>query len=658
MTPANPPTPAEKALASVLKFSRLNGWSVIIIAGVCAVLSLMLLGDLLGALVCVLVVLAGMMEVRGNRLLQRRNIAGMKSLVNAELWLLAIIAGYCVRQLTHFDAEYLRDQVLPEVRNRLTASPDIRELLSVLGVSVDDIVRDLGSKDIIFQVRLALFVLYGGVLVLTVIYQGGMVLYYRRKAALVAEALSVPSQERWEKPPPLPPPTGQVYTLRRSGSVGGAIFPQDIIIKKRDGGTLTREEIEFFARGVADGKFADYQASALLMAIFWRGLTMQETAWLTEAMIHSGEIVDLSDLAGAKVDKHSTGGVGDKVSLILAPLAAACGIKVPMMSGRGLGHTGGTLDKLEAIPGFRVALAVPEFKMILDRVGCAMIGQTGTLVPADRKLYALRDVTGTVECIPLICASIMSKKLAEGIDSLVLDVKFGRGAFIKPKEQARELAQALVDLGKAAGKPVRALLTAMDQPLGRAVGHTTEVIEAIECLKGRGPADLMEVTYALTGQMLLLGGVARDEAETRTKMGLAVGSGAALRKFAEMCSAQGGNPQVVDDYSLLPTAMRIHEIRAPADASGYVAEVDALKIGQVVMALGGGRATISDKVDHAVGLADLVKIGEPVAPGSRLCTLHVNDDIRGARAEALVREAIRFAPGLPKVEPLVQDLIQ
>lgn len=437
-----------------------------------------------------------------------------------------------------------------------------------------------------------------------------------------------------------------------------SFFPQDIIIKKRDGGTLSRDEIAFFARGVVDGRFADYQATALLMAIFWRGLTPQETAWLTDAMLHSGEVIDLGDLPGAKVDKHSTGGVGDKVSLILAPLAAACGLKVPMMSGRGLGHTGGTLDKLEAIPGFKVQLTVPEFRAILAKIGVAMIGQTPQVVPADRKLYSLRDVTGTVECIPLICASIMSKKLAEGIDSLVLDVKFGQGAFMKSKERALELAHAMVETGRAAGKPVRALLTAMNQPLGRTAGHTTEVIESIECLKGRGPADLMEVTCALTGHMLILGGVAKDLAGARATMESAIANGAALRKFRELCTAQGGDARVVDDYTLLPTAKKLIAIKAPADARGFVSEVNALKCGHAIMALGGGRAAITDRIDHAVGLADLIKLGEPVAPGTLLCTLHSNDDAKAARAESLIREAIKFSATAPKLELLVQDLIQ
>ncbi|MBL9214647.1 MAG: thymidine phosphorylase [Opitutaceae bacterium] len=436
-----------------------------------------------------------------------------------------------------------------------------------------------------------------------------------------------------------------------------SFFPQDIIIKKRDGGALSRAEIEFFARGVSDGRFADYQATALLMAIFWRGMTAQETAWLTDAMMRSGDVIDLRDVLGPKVDKHSTGGVGDKVSLILAPLAAACGLKVPMMSGRGLGHTGGTLDKLEAIPGFKVQLTVPEFRAILVQVGAAMIGQTPQVVPADRKLYALRDVTGTVECIPLICASIMSKKLAEGIDSLVLDVKFGRGAFMKRKEDALALARAMVDVGKAAGKPVRAQLTAMNQPLGRAAGHTTEVIESIECLRGRGPSDLMAVTYALTGQMLLLGGAARDLPEAQRKMEAAIASGDALEKFRQMCTAQGGDVRVVDDYGRLPTARKFLTVRAPAAATGFVREVDALKCGHAIMALGGGRAAVTDRVDHAVGISDLVKIGEPVTPGKVLCKLHVNDDERGARAEALIREAVVIAPQAPEPEPLLQELL-
>ncbi|MBI3884174.1 MAG: thymidine phosphorylase [Opitutae bacterium] len=449
--------------------------------------------------------------------------------------------------------------------------------------------------------------------------------------------------------------------------MSGSLFPQDIIIRKRDGGALTRDEIEFFARGVSDGRFADYQATALLMAIFWRGMTPQETAWLTEAMMRSGDLVDLHDIPGAKVDKHSTGGVGDKVSLILAPLAAACGLKVPMMSGRGLGHTGGTLDKLEAIPGFRVGLSVAEFRAILAKVGAAMIGQTAQVVPADRKLYSLRDVTGTVESIPLICASILSKKLAEGIDSLVLDIKFGQGAFMKTKPRARELAEAMVAIGATMHRPVRALLTAMNQPLGRAVGHTVEVIESVECLRGRGPVDVMEVTFALTAHMLVLGGAAADEAAARRQMDAALASGAALAKFREMIAAQGGDVRVIDDPGIMPTARHKIEVRAEAGTTGFVAGVDALKIGHAVIALGGGRAAVTDKIDHAVGLTDLVKIGEPVSAGALLCTLHVNDDARAeradlsaiasAKAEALVRAGITFSAAAPTLEPLIHELI-
>src|SRR5205809_7719250 len=300
----------------------------------------------------------------------------------------------------------------------------------------------------------------------------------------------------------------------------------DIIIKKRDGGALTREEISFFVSGVTEGKWPEYQASALLMAILLRGMTPQETAWLTDAMVYSGIRVDLRDIPGAKVDKHSTGGVGDKTSLILAPLAAACGLIVPMMSGRGLGHTGGTLDKLEAIPGFRVGLSLDEMKHALKTVGCAMIGQTAEIAPADKKLYALRDVTGTVESIPLISASIMSKKIAEGIDALVLDVKTGSGAFMKTEGASRRLAESLVSIGNASGVKTEAVITDMDVPLGRAVGNALEVIECVEVLKGRGPADLTDVSVELTARMLGRGKVASDRGDAEQRVRGAIASGA------------------------------------------------------------------------------------------------------------------------------------
>src|SRR5262252_358484 len=326
----------------------------------------------------------------------------------------------------------------------------------------------------------------------------------------------------------------------------------DIILSKREGRSLTRDEIRFFVDGVTAGTLPDYQASALLMAILLRGMTAEETAWLTEAMVNSGERVDLREIPGVKVDKHSTGGVGDKTSLILAPLAAACGVPVPMMSGRGLGHTGGTLDKLESIPGFRVDLSLDEMKRAMARVGCAMIGQTAQIAPADKKLYALRDVTATVESIPLISASIMSKKIAEGIDALVLDVKTGSGAFMKTEADSRRLAESLVSIGNASGVRTEAVITAMDAPLGSAVGNALEVIECIEVLKGGGPADLVEVSIELTARMLVVGRVASDRADAERRARTAIASGAGLERFRQIIETQGGDPRVVDDYSRLP----------------------------------------------------------------------------------------------------------
>ncbi|HEY1110317.1 MAG TPA: thymidine phosphorylase, partial [Opitutaceae bacterium] len=309
------------------------------------------------------------------------------------------------------------------------------------------------------------------------------------------------------------------------------LFPQHVIASKRDGQALTADELASFVRGATDGSWADYQLSAMLMAIFLRGMDAEETAALTEAMMRSGIVADLKSVPWPKVDKHSTGGVGDKISLHLAPMVAVCGAAVPMISGRGLGHSGGTLDKLESIAGFRVGLTLPEYRTQLEKVAVSLIGQTKELAPADKKLYALRDVTATVECIPLICASILSKKLAEGIDALVLDVKFGAGAFMKDKARARELATMLVSVAKRLGKPTRALLTAMEQPLGRAIGNALEVAESIACLRGQGPADVMEVTYALGEHMLLLAGVAKDATEARKKLEQGIASGAALAKF-------------------------------------------------------------------------------------------------------------------------------
>ena len=416
------------------------------------------------------------------------------------------------------------------------------------------------------------------------------------------------------------------------------MFPQHIIARKRDGHVLTKEEIEAFVRGATDGSWADYQLTALLMAIFLRGMNSAETAHYTTAMMRSGIIADLSRVPGIKVDKHSTGGVGDKVSLPLAPMVAACGVPVPMISGRGLGHSGGTLDKLESIPGFRTNLSLAEFGDQVARIGCALIGQTNDLAPADRKLYALRDVTATVECIPLICGSILSKKLAEGIDALVLDVKFGRGAFMKTHADARQLAETLVQVGRAGGKKVLAVLTSMEQPLGRTVGNALEVAEAIACLRGEGPADVMEVTLVLGSHMLVLGEVASTETEARGKLEQAVASGAALRKFREIIAAQGGDVRIVDEPSRLPQAR--HTTSINATHAGVVAEVDAMKVALAALRLGAGRTKAEDAIDPAVGVAGLVKIGERVAAGTTLCVVHANDTDTLAQAREMLQSAI------------------
>jgi pyrimidine-nucleoside phosphorylase len=430
-------------------------------------------------------------------------------------------------------------------------------------------------------------------------------------------------------------------------------LPQAVIARKRDGHRLSRAEIDRFVRGATDGSWADYQLSALLMAIFLRGMDATETADLTDAMMRSGVVADLSHVPGIKVDKHSTGGVGDKISLPLAPLVAACGVPVPMISGRGLGHSGGTLDKLESIPGFRTGLSLPEYQAQVARIGCALIGQTRDLAPADRTLYALRDVTATVECIPLICASILSKKLAEGIDALVLDVKFGAGAFMKTREDARRLASALIAVGRAGGKRVTALLTAMEEPLGRAVGNAVEVAESIACLRGQGPDDVMEVTFALGEQMLLLGGVESDTASARRRLEAALASGAALAKFREIIAAQGGDPGVIDDPGRLPQARHVRPV--PAPAGGIVHRVDAMGIALAALHLGAGRARASDPVDPAVGVTALVKVGERVEAGSPLCLLHANDASRLDDAATRVTEAVRLGDGPAVREPVVAE---
>jgi pyrimidine-nucleoside phosphorylase len=425
----------------------------------------------------------------------------------------------------------------------------------------------------------------------------------------------------------------------------------DVIMKKRDGGALSREEILFFVNGVTIGTLPEYQASALLMAILLRGMSAEETAWLTDAMVHSGARVDLSDIPGVKVDKHSTGGVGDKTSLILAPLAAACGVPVPMMSGRGLGHTGGTLDKLEAIPGFRVNLSLDEMKAALRSTGCAMIGQTAQMAPADKKLYALRDVTGTIESIPLISASIMSKKIAEGIDALVLDVKTGRGAFMKTEADSRRLAESLVSIGNASGVKTEAVITAMDSPLGRAVGNALEVIECIDVLKGGGPADLTDVSIELTARMLVLGRVADTLAEAKQRARDAIASGAGLERFRRMIEAQGGDPRVVDDASRLPHVAQRHVVTAAR--GGYLTRLDAELVGRASVALGAGRDRVEDPVDFAVGITIAAKPGDEVRAGDAVLELHYRDRDRLDAALALAAQAATIGDERPPAARLI-----
>lgn len=437
--------------------------------------------------------------------------------------------------------------------------------------------------------------------------------------------------------------------------MGDRLFPQHVIARKRDGAELDEAQIGAFVRGAVDGSWADYQLSALLMAIFLRGMTPRETAALTEAMMRSGSVADLSSIRAPKADKHSTGGVGDKVSLHLAPMVAACGVVVPMVSGRGLGHTGGTVDKLESIPGFRVALSLTEFRAQLERIGVALVGQTAELAPADRKLYALRDVTATVESIPLICASILSKKLAEGIDVLVLDVKFGRGAFMRDRARARELAVALTSAARAMGKPARAVMTAMDEPLGHTVGNALEVAESVECLKGSGPGDLMEVTYALGAQMLVLAGKAKDAAAARFTLERSVSSGAALAKFRELVSAQGGDPRVADGPAVLPAAAI--QVPLPSPADGWVRRVDALGVALAALELGAGRARAEDGIDPAVGVAALSKVGRRVRKGQPLCVVHANDKGRLARALGLLAGAIAVGSRPAAPGPRVAEII-
>ncbi len=430
----------------------------------------------------------------------------------------------------------------------------------------------------------------------------------------------------------------------------------DLIRRKRDSGELTPEEIHQLIAAYTRGDVPDYQMSAWLMAVVLRGMSRPEIAALTEAMLHSGRVLDFSDLAGRKVDKHSTGGVGDKTSLIIAPLVAAGGLKVPMISGRGLGHSGGTLDKLESIPGFNVNLSLAEFRRVLETCGCALIGQTAEIAPADKKIYALRDVTGTVESPALICASIMSKKMAEGIDALVLDVKTGSGAFMKNLEDAANLAELLVETGTRMGKKVVALLTDMNQPLGRTAGNAMEVAECIEVLAGGGPADLRELSLDLAAWMFLLGERVKTIDEGKKLSSDLIANGQAREKFREIVALQGGDAGVVDDPRRLAHARQTLDIGS--SAAGYVAAIQCEQLGVAGVVLGGGREKKEDKIDPAVGMEFHKRIGDAVERGEPLCTLHYNSDARLAEARQLVQSAYLIAPEKPiLLPPLIYQII-
>jgi pyrimidine-nucleoside phosphorylase len=428
----------------------------------------------------------------------------------------------------------------------------------------------------------------------------------------------------------------------------------DVIRAKRDGGELSPAAIDLFVRGATTGEgWTQYQLSALLMALYLRGMTPAETAHLTRSMTDSGRRLDLSDIPGPKVDKHSTGGVGDKTSLVLGPLAAACGVVVPMMSGRGLGHSGGTLDKLESIPGFRVGLGEAELRDALRAVGLAMIGQTADVAPADRTLYALRDVTATVESIPLITASILSKKLAEGISGLVMDVKCGRGAFMKSRAEAKALADSLVRVGTANGLSVSAFITAMDAPLGRAVGNSLEVVESIETLRGNGPRDLTDLSVRLAARMVRLAGLAADDAAATRKVRAALDSGAGLEVFRNCVERQGGDPKVVDDTSALPTAPVLQ--RVTSARAGFVTAMDAEKVGIAAMLLGAGRRRAEDGVDHSVGVLVRAKPGERVEAGGTVYEVHYRDAGKLGDVLPLLHESFRTGDAPPPELPLVLE---
>ena len=425
----------------------------------------------------------------------------------------------------------------------------------------------------------------------------------------------------------------------------------DVILKKKAGKALSTEEIRAFARGAADGSIPDYQLSALLMAICFQGMDARETTDLTMEMMHSGGVVDLSAIDGVCVDKHSTGGVGDTTTLVLVPLAAACGAKVAKLSGRGLGHTGGTLDKLESIPGCSVEKTQEEFVRQVQEIGCAVIGQTHDLCPADKALYALRDVTGTVDSVPLIASSIVSKKLASGAGAIVLDVKTGSGALMHTLDDSVALARAMVDIGEQAGRPILALVTGMEQPLGTHVGNALEVKEAIDILAGRAGGDLLTVSLELGARMLVAAGIAADVADGKARMTAALESGAGLDKLRQMIAAQGGDARVCDDVSLLPQAK--HIIDVPAQRDGYVARMDTTAIGYCAQDLGAGRKQKTDAIDPAVGLVMRVRLGDAVHAGEPLATLYINRPELAQEAAQRLQGAIVIEEEKPELPPLI-----
>lgn len=437
--------------------------------------------------------------------------------------------------------------------------------------------------------------------------------------------------------------------------------PQDIIRKKRDGGELSRDEIEFFVRGVTSGEIADYQSTALLMAIFLKGMTDAEQSALTNSMLHSGEILDFSDIDKPKADKHSTGGVGDKTSLLIAPFAAAAGICVPMISGRGLGHTGGTLDKLESIPGYRVDLSLTEFRAVLDQVGFAMNGQTGEIAPADKKLYALRDATATIEAIPLIVASIISKKGAAGLGAMVIDVKTGSGAFMRERDRARELARALVKTGNSLGVRSQALLTDMNQPLGEAVGNSVEVLECIQLLRGEineGARPVLELSIELAARMVVLSGLEPSVEAARERVRKLHESGEALECFRQNVAAQGGDPRVCDEpRRILPLTENSFKVESPR--SGFITTVDTQEIGHAIAEAGGGRVRVDDQIDPTVGFIAAVKIGDQIRAGDLIGSVWCGDSGSGRQATARIQAAYQISDEpVARLPELIKEVIE